>query len=358
MRLVSPFLKHVLYPALHYTGVLRRTAPVGSYSVVNYHGVFPANYSSRDAFLDANLVQPAVFRRHLQFLKTHYNVIHPEGFLASIEQGKQLPPRAVLVTCDDGLLNTFTDMLPVLQSEGVACLFFVTAASCRDRPGMLWYEELYHLMRAQPRLAKDSQLPVEEGAGPHSSPNFQALWWSTVRRASQLDTTARANWMAQLRHRSGTAESFQPGPDSEPSLEPSSERRWRLLSISELKQLAEAGMTIGAHTSTHPVLSLCSGDEARREIQASKIDLERALGRRVWAFAYPFGNPATMGTRELRLAREAGFACAFLNVEDWDADGDDRFIIPRTHVSFDTTLPELAAHVSGLHLRLQRAGAL
>jgi peptidoglycan/xylan/chitin deacetylase (PgdA/CDA1 family) len=113
-------------------------------------------------------------------------------------------------------------------------------------------------------------------------------------------------------------------------------------------------MTIGAHTWTHPVLSLCTDEEARREIQESKLEIERALGREVWAFAYPFGNSAPMGEREFRLAREAGFSYAFLSVEHW-ATEQSAFALPRTHVTSGMTLPEFAAHLSGFHTRLQRA---
>jgi peptidoglycan/xylan/chitin deacetylase (PgdA/CDA1 family) len=113
-------------------------------------------------------------------------------------------------------------------------------------------------------------------------------------------------------------------------------------------------MTVGAHTRTHPVLSLCSDEEARREIQESKAEIESALGRPVWAFAYPFGNPATVGAREFRLAREAGFSCAFLNVEHW-AGQSGPLALPRTHVSGDMDLAEFEAHLSGFHTRLQRA---
>jgi peptidoglycan/xylan/chitin deacetylase (PgdA/CDA1 family) len=107
-------------------------------------------------------------------------------------------------------------------------------------------------------------------------------------------------------------------------------------------------------------LSLCSEEEARSEIQGSKHAIEEALGERVWAFAYPFGNASTMGDREVRLAREAGFSCAFLNVEQWSpkqggSGGADAFLLPRTHVSRDTGISEFAAHLSGLHSRLQRA---
>jgi peptidoglycan/xylan/chitin deacetylase (PgdA/CDA1 family) len=342
MRAVSPLLKHVVYPTLHYIGWFDHIMPPSGYAVVNYHGVVPADHSETEAFLDGNLVHPQVFRQQLQFLKAHYRIIHPEDFRAWIEQRKPLPPRAVLVTCDDGLVNTLTDMLPVLQSEGVPCLFFATGASCADNPGMLWYEELYHLMRIRPSNELNSQLPLEEDAEFLSSASFQARWWSTVRRASLLDARARATWLDLLRSQCG------------PTTVSQSERRWRLLSITELRQLAEAGMSIGAHTLSHPVLSLCSDDEARREIQESKSNLERTLGRTVWAFAYPFGNPSTLGEREVRLAREAGFACAFLNVEYWGSGLSDPFTLPRTHVTQDTALPEFAAHLSGLHTRLQR----
>jgi len=341
MRLVSPLLKHAVYPALHHSGWLNHITPTGGYAVVNYHGVVPADHSSHEIFLDGNLVQPEAFRQQLQFLKSRYHVVHPDDFRAWIEQGRQLPPRSVLVTCDDGLLNVLTDMLQVLQSERVCCLFFVTSASCSNEPAMLWYEELYHLIRAKP-LAPDLQLSEEDTESP-SSVSFQARWWSTVRSASRLDAKSRTDWMRQVRNHCGPTQALR------------SEKRWRLLNISELRQLAEAGMVIGAHTRSHPILSLCGEEEARLEIRESKNSLEKALGRPVWAFAYPFGNPSTMGERELRLAREAGFSCAFLNVEHWSTERPNLFALPRTHVTSDTTLPEFAAHLSGLHTRLQRA---
>ena len=342
MRIVSPLLKHALYPALHHTGCLDRIMPPGACTVVNYHGVLPSDHFSSEPFLDGNLVRPEVLRKQLQFLKAHYQVVHPEDFRAFIEHGKPLPPRAVLLTCDDGLLNTLTDMLPVLQGEIVPCLFFVTAASCSDHPGMLWYDELYLLMRIRPLTAPALQLPSENGTESSSPKDFQSQWWSVVRKASRLDATARQHWMNLVRAHCGPPQDFP------------SERRWRLLNISELRQLA-GNATIAAHTRSHPVLSLSTEQEARREIQESKTDLENALGRPVWAFAYPFGNPFTMGEREVRLAREASFTCAFLNVERRHAHSSSPFAIPRIHVTSNMTLPEFAAHLSGIDLRLQRA---
>lgn len=340
MRLVSPLLKRALYPALHRTGVLRCLTPMHACTVVNYHGVFPSGYRSDDKFLDGNLVWPETLRKQLQLLQSHYQVISPEDLRDSLEQGRPLPPRSILITCDDGLLNNLTDMLPVVREQNVQSLFFVTEASCSDHPGMLWYEELYHLMRRKPLDGTEKSLPQETAAEPPPR-TFQAEWWNTVRRASQLTAEARSDWMAQVRS--------QCGP-----LPANSEKRWRLLNRNELKQLAAAGMTIGAHTRTHPILSLASDDESRREISSPKAAIENALGQSVWAFAYPFGNPATIGTREFNMAKAAGYSCAFLNVEHWTGQESNPFAIPRTHVTADMALPEFAAHISGVHARLQR----
>jgi peptidoglycan/xylan/chitin deacetylase (PgdA/CDA1 family) len=348
MRLVSPLLKHAVYPALHHIGWLDRMAPSGC-AVVNYHGVVPADHIDAEPFLDGNLVGAGIFHEQLRFLKAHYHVTDPEDFRAGIEQGKPLPPRSVLVTCDDGLLNTLTDMLPVLQSESVKCLFFVTAASCRNDPAMLWYEELYQLMRMNP--LSELNLPNEGEAETPSPENFQARWWSAVRRSSKLSASDRTDWMRRVRTQCNVTQNLLPTRHAEGTY---SEKRWRLLNLTELRQLSDAGMSIGAHTLSHPVLSVCGEEEVRREIRESRVEIENALGRTVWAFAYPFGNPATMGEREVRLAREAGFSCAFLNVEHWSNMPSSRFALPRTHVTSQTTLPEFAAHLSGLHNRLQR----
>src|SRR5436190_12543851 len=142
MKVISPLLKHVVYPGLSRSGYLRRNANSGV-AVVTYHGILPQGYAARDPVLDGNLIGRDAFVRQVRLLKSNYNVISPEQFLHWCESGEKLPPKAVLLTCDDGLLNTLTDMLPTAQELGVKLLLFVTGASLRERAEMLWYERLY-----------------------------------------------------------------------------------------------------------------------------------------------------------------------------------------------------------------------
>jgi peptidoglycan/xylan/chitin deacetylase (PgdA/CDA1 family) len=126
--------------------------------------------------------------------------------------------------------------------------------------------------------------------------------------------------------------------------------RFQSLRVPELKQLADAGMTIGAHTLSHPALSEQSPELARVEIAQSRETLERCLGRPVWAFAYPFGDPSSAGAREYKMAEEAGYDCAFVNVGGATSSLlDARFAFPRVHVTSEMSLTVYEAHISGLH---------
>src|SRR5208282_4653093 len=153
MRVLSPLLKHVVYPGLSRAGYLRQrngSSPV----TVTYHGVLPKGYKVIDSQLDGNLVSAEHLRQQIRFLKTHYELISPDDFRDSCQGKCELPPRAVLLTCDDGLRNHLTTMLPVLQETAVRCLFFVTGAS-RGKPAtMLWHEQLYLQLLAAPKTIR------------------------------------------------------------------------------------------------------------------------------------------------------------------------------------------------------------
>jgi peptidoglycan/xylan/chitin deacetylase (PgdA/CDA1 family) len=354
LRFVSPALKHIIFPALSRSGYLRYTAGAGP-AVVTYHGIFPAGYEVRNPALDGNLVRADSFRRQLQLLETRYHVITPEEFLHWSEDKLALPPRSILLTCDDALRNTLTEMVPILQEFGLSCLFFATGASADEMSSMLWYEELYlMLFDADEPIA----LSLPE-AGIHSGPiapnEKHASWWNLVERLSQFNRQSRRGFLDQVSEQLRLAENWRDQFVQNSTLA----ARFLTLDRAGLRQLAAAGMSIGAHSLSHPVLARASEELARREISESRSVLEKALGQMVWAFAYPFGDAATVTGRELRLAEEAGFRCAFMNTGGGlgakiNHSKINRFALPRAHVTADMSLFEFEAHISGFYRSLRK----
>ncbi|HEY1677607.1 MAG TPA: polysaccharide deacetylase family protein [Candidatus Sulfotelmatobacter sp.] len=347
MKIVSPLLKKVVYPAMASAGIFPRTSASGL-AVVTYHGVIPAGYRPADPALDGNLVSVEMLRRQLHLLKSQYRLISPEEALAWRQGNFQLPERAVLLTCDDGLLNCLTGMLPVLLEERARCLFFVTGISAADVRKELWYENLFlMLLRAPATSFAIAQDGIELRGELGSRAQRLAVWWSMVKRLSQVASDRRDSFLSAWR-----AQLASPSLDlKEDSIEC---RRFGLLTGGELRELAAAGMTIGAHTMSHPMLSQLPADMAYFEIHDSRAQLESLLTQPVWAFAYPFGNPESVTPEILAMPRKAGFDAAFVNFGGGLGTALPVFALPRVHVTAEMNLAEFEAHVSGFHARLQR----
>lgn len=350
MRFVSPLLKHVLYPSLAKAGVFRHRA-AGGLSIVTYHGVLPEGYQSLDPALDGSLVDASAFRQQLRLLRENYNVISPEHLQQWCEGKAQLPPRALLVTCDDGLVNVVTDMLPILRDQKIQCLFFVIGLSADDAPRMLWYEELY-LMLARagqgPFSIRLEQYDVSGTLGNRSQ--RRSLWRDLTEVLEKCDSRRCSNFLDAIRVRLGLHHHFA----CEYLNDPIARRRFRLLGPAELRILIDAGMSIGAHTLSHPILSQLSEDRAWWEITEGRSRLENVLGREVWAFAYPFGGPAAVSPREFAMVEKAGYKAAFLSFGGGFGADLPRYALPRIHITGDMTPPELEAHVSGFYRYLRR----
>jgi peptidoglycan/xylan/chitin deacetylase (PgdA/CDA1 family) len=65
---------------------------------------------------------------------------------------------------------------------------------------------------------------------------------------------------------------------------------FELIGWDALGRLAANGVSIGAHTCTHPNLALIDRESVEHEIVASKTRLARELGIDVTTFAYPYGG--------------------------------------------------------------------
>ena len=83
------------------------------------------------------------------------------------------------------------------------------------------------------------------------------------------------------------------------------EPRSDIMSLAQKQAFVAAGWEIGAHTLSHPRLTTLPPDEAAREIQRSKAELESALQTSIQTFAYPYGD---CNEAVKQAVRAAGFA--------------------------------------------------
>jgi peptidoglycan/xylan/chitin deacetylase (PgdA/CDA1 family) len=255
-----------------------------------------------------------------------------------------------LLTCDDALRNTLTEMVPVLHELDLTCLFFATGASADETPSMLWYEELY-LMLLDASDPITLRLPeVGVSMGPIAANEKHSCWWNWVERLSRCNRQSRRGFLDQLREQLQLSENWRLRFLQSSTLA----ARFLILDRAGLGRLVDAGMSVGAHSLSHPILARATDESAWQEISESRTVLEKALGKTVWAFGYPFGNVATVTGRDLKLAEQAGFRCAFMNAGGGFGAEINRFALPRVHVTADMSLFEFEAHISGFYRSLRK----
>lgn len=99
----------------------------------------------------------------------------------------------------------------------------------------------------------------------------------------------------------------------------------RILDADEIRELADAGWEIGAHTVTHADLSLLDYEQCHEEIERSCAQLSQLTGGPVETFAYPFGR---YGPDAVRAVRDCGLSAAVtVGTRGWDP-----FELPRAMV--------------------------
>lgn len=76
------------------------------------------------------------------------------------------------------------------------------------------------------------------------------------------------------------------------------------LSWTQVRELHNAGMTIGSHTRTHPDMRCLTLSQQREELLSSRFYLEDKLGAAVTTFSFPFGR---FNMDIVKLAWDAGY---------------------------------------------------
>jgi peptidoglycan/xylan/chitin deacetylase (PgdA/CDA1 family) len=69
-----------------------------------------------------------------------------------------------------------------------------------------------------------------------------------------------------------------------------------ILSWLQAKEMADAGIEMGAHTKTHPDLRRLSDAQVMDELRGSRSEIEERLGQGVETFAYPYGFVSACAT--------------------------------------------------------------
>jgi len=305
----------------------------GRAAILAYHRVLDP------ALHDADLVEPGMFVNrdtfagHIELLGRKYRVVPLETLVRQLLTGEEIPRRTVVLTFDDGWLDTYQVAYPLLKRAGLPATVFVPTALVGTRH-RFWFSraaeaaaEIWH--RA------DSLLPV--------NPLGETFFVASL-LARRLSRPAFLTAVLE------TLKEFT--PDKREStivklielgeLRPHTRRE--LVDWDELRRMVADIFEVGSHTARHVILTEIDAAMAKVELEESLRTIAEQIGKPATSLCYPNGNHDE-GVR--RLAHTCGFACALSTSPGFADSPLDLHALPRLGVHQD-----VAPNPSGLELLL------
>ena len=292
--------------------VLSRLAPSGGLaklSIVLFHRVLAKPDPLFPGDPDAKR-----FDEICGWLAAWYHVLPLDDAVDRLARGA-LPARALAITFDDGYADNHDLAVPILRKHGLCATFFIATGFLDG--GRMWNDTAVEAVRQCGQASLDLG---DLGLAGVSQLDLSSI---TARRQS-LDRVLNATKYLPSDERLAIVDRIAARAGAQLPTD-------LMMRAEQVRAMADAGMQIGAHTVSHPILARLTDADARREITQSKIDLEALLGRRVTLFAYPNGKPGRdYLPRDAALARDLGFSAAVSTAYGAARQSDDRlFELPR-----------------------------
>ena len=309
-------------------------------TVLMYHKVLPDETCR--AYPLPNLVVPlSHFRAQVDWLQRHCQIVtvtdavsghtpdDPPRHISHINAGNR---PTVCITFDDGYADNALFAAPVLQESDCPATFFVTTDFIAGQP--LWFDVVGRAwQKLGPTALADSKL--FNGAN-----KTLDAWLGQLKR---IPFDKRQRVIDLLLERIGD---MPAGPVFDP------------MGVMQLRQLADAGHEIAAHTLTHPILPDCSDERLHEELTTSRQRLEHWLDRPVIGMSYPNGD---YNPRVTAAAAEAGYRYACTTDRKSNPPGSNPLTLGRQMIGVTNSAIDgrycaamFAAEVSGWHARLRK----
>lgn len=310
-----------------WSGLLTLLSPPGSrarLSILIFHRVLP---QPDPLFPDE--MHAERFDEICAWLAGGFNVLPMDQAVDRLRRG-DLPARALAITFDDGYADNHDVALPILQRHRLPAAFYIATGFLDG--GRMWNDTVIEAMR----LAAGRELDLA-GLGLEGVATLPL--GDTDQRRASIQVLLRA---LKYRPPEQRLELVQRVAERAGAALPND----LMMRSDQVKALHSAGMLVGAHTHSHPILGAMDKAAARREIELSRQRLEALLGESVRHFAYPNGVPGCDFTDETAdLVSELGFDSAVTT--GWGAarGSTDLFRLPR-FTPWDRTPGRFAARIA------------
>ena len=305
----------------------------GNAAILAYHRVLDPALYDPDTVEPGMFVTRDAFATHLELLGSKYHVVPLDTLVRQLLTGEEIARRTVVLTFDDGWLDTYQTAYPLLKRAGLPATVFVPTALVGTRQ-RFWFSRAAEVA-AEIWQRSDSLLSLNP-IGPTAfvanllavRPSRPRFIWSVLNTLKDFPPEKRENIIDRLAEL------------AEARLRTQRE----LVDWDDLRRMSVDAFEVGSHTATHVLLTEVTSAAAKIELEESRRVIAEQIGRPATSLCYPNGNH---DESVRRLAKTCGFACALTTAAGFADPPIDLHALPRIGVHQD-----VAPKASGLELLL------
>lgn len=315
------FLLSILYK---WTKFRRGEYPL---SILYYHHVFAENEPYHPDDISAQN-----FEQQIEFLQKHFNILALAEAINLLEQ-KKLPPKALVISFDDGYQDNYTTALPILEKFNAPATFFVATEGVEK--GYLWNDEIEQAIKKTTKEIISNKI------------NGTAL---SIKTQSEK-INAFHTLVNSLKFQSNEQRSIKIISLLE-ELNISTFTK-TMMTTEQLSDLHYRGFTLGAHTHSHTILSTETNENVQQELIINKNILENITKQAIDFLAYPNGlEGRDFSDTHCNIVQKLGFKAAFSSNDGGSVNSTNMYKIPR-FMPYRKQLPLFAlsiAKIAGEHV--------
>ena len=118
------------------------------FTVFMYHNIRPDAERTPDESI-AFSVTPEAFEKQVKYLLSKgYTFIGLEEMENSFQKQVKFPPKPVMITFDDGYLNNYKYVFPILKKYNIKAVIFLIAAQIGTNPNLMTWEQVLEMQKS------------------------------------------------------------------------------------------------------------------------------------------------------------------------------------------------------------------
>jgi len=312
-------------------------------TVLAYHRVIDPHTPNFDTFKPNVSATPAAFAAQMDFLRPRFNIVSINEVTAWLEEKHPLPPNPALITFDDGYRDNLDYALPVLQERRLPAVIFLATNYIGSASPFFWDLIAYCFHHTSKSEADLPLLGRQTWGEPSTRTAIMSRWLDLLKKLPDTEKWAAVEKLPHALDVSVPADAFST----------------MHLNWDQVRQMVAAGVDMGAHTQSHPILTRIPLEQACDEVAGSKTRIEAEINRPVTAFAYPNGQPSDFNPALQAMLQQVGIKAAFTLVPGPTRPAEVRqapMEIRRIFISYKDTLARFVSKVMGAPRLIGRLG--